>query len=184
MTGRPWLGLAAGAVAFAASLAAIWPVASAFVSAPASGRPAWPATAQPLVVQEVLSGDSVVFTSTRTGPQVSDLGTITVRLIGIDAPNFPTSRECYAEESQAALSAMLPAGSIAWVVTDEVLQDEGGRWLGYVWSSEGDFVNDVLVANGIVRAYDMAPNEAFWPILAQSAEEAFRRSAGLWSDCR
>lgn len=175
------LGLAAGAVGLAACIVAVWPLVSAFTAARAST--AWPAAAQPLVVVEVLSGDTVVLTSSRSGPQVQDLGTVTVRLLGIDAPNFPTSRECYAEESFAALEAMLPAGSVAWVVTDEVVQDEGGRWLGYVWSAEGDFVNDVLVSHGIVRAYDMAPNSAFWPVIAQSAEEAWRRSAGLWTAC-
>lgn len=182
MTRRPLLGLVAGALAFAASIVAVWPVLSAFEAAPAS-RSSWPAAAQPLIVSDVLSGDTVVFASPRTGPQVTDLGTVTVRLLGIDAPNFPTSRECFAEESQAALLSLLPVGSVAWVVTDEVLQDEGGRWLGYVWSADGDFVNEVLVANGIVKAYDMAPNSAFWPLLAQRAEEAFRRSAGLWSAC-
>lgn len=182
MSRRPLLGAVAGVVAFAACLAAVSPLVSAFTAASAS-RTAWPAAAQPLIVADVLSGDTVVLASTRSGPQVSDLGTVTVRLIGIDAPNFPTSRECFAEESQAALQQLLPVGSVAWVVTDEVRRDEGGRWLGYVWSAEGDFVNDVLVANGIVKPYDMSPNSAFWPLLAQSAEEAFRRSAGLWSAC-
>lgn len=183
MIARTLAGLAAGAVAFAASLAAVWPAATMFAPAAAS-RSDRPATAQALIVQEVLSGESVVLVSPRTGPHVTAVGTVTVRLIGIDAPNFPTNRECYAEESYAALTKLLPVGSIAWVVTDEVRQDEGGRWLGYIWSSKGYFVNDVLLSNGIVRALDMAPNSAYWPKLAQSAEQAWRRGDGLWSACQ
>lgn len=180
MIRRPLLGLVAGAVAFAASLTAAWPAIAGFR---ATAPPTWPASAQPLIVRDILSGDTLIVASNRTGPEVSQLGTITVRLLGIDAPNFATSRECYAEESQAALASLLPVGSVAWIVTDEVTRDEGGRWLGYVWTSEGDFVNVVLASNGIVRAYYTPPNSAYWPDIAQGAEEAWRRSAGLWTDC-
>ncbi len=185
MTWRAKVALVASAAVLATGTIAAWPTTMwpALESHATGGANPWPATAQPLVVQEVLSGESVIMTASRPGSQISDWGTITVRLLGIDAPNFGWSRECYANESEAALRDLLPEGSIAWVTTDEITQDEGGRWLGYVWTSDGFFVNEVLVSTGMVKAYLTEPNSEYWPVIAQGAEEAWRRSAGLWSDC-
>ena len=41
-----------------------------------------PADAQPMIVREVLSGDTVVLSNPRPGPQVPDWGAVSVRLIG------------------------------------------------------------------------------------------------------
>ncbi len=188
MTWRTKVALVASAAVLATGTIAAWPTSLwATAGSPTSGlhtdtHPR-PTSAQPLVVQEVLSGESVIMTASRPGAQISDWGTVTVRLLGIDAPNFGWSRECYANESEAALRDLLPEGSIAWVTTDELTQDEGGRWLGYVWSSDGFFVNEVLVSTGMVTAYLTEPNSEYWSVIAQGAEEAWRRSAGLWSDC-
>lgn len=142
-----------------------------------------PSGAQPMIVVEVLSGDTVVLASQRPGTQVHDWGRVTIRLLSVDAPNFGLIDECFAVEAQGALNAVLPEGSIAWMLLDQVPKDDNGRWLSYLWSSDGTFVNLALARSGFVRPLDSSPNSERYPLIAQAGEEAAKRSAGLWGEC-
>ena len=136
-----------------------------------------------MVVEDVLSGDTVILVSTSSGPQVQGNGQITARLLSINAPNFGITDECYAQEAQAKLASLLPEGTLAWVATDEVAKDEGGRYLMYVWSADDRFVNYELALGGYARAVDMAPNDERWSAISGAQETATSRERGIWGDC-
>ncbi len=145
----------------------LWPVREAAASGVVR-----PAEAQPMVVVEVLSGDTVVLSSQLPGAQVRDHGRITAKLLSIDAPNFGLQSECYAVEAEGRLVELLPEGSIAWVATDTVVKDDNGRWLMNVWAADGRYVNYLLAVDGFVRAKEM-----------RAGASAAARFGGLWGVC-
>lgn len=175
---RGWLIVVAVCCATALGLAMTWP-------APGAGATWWsrPPNAQPMLVEDVLSGDTVILVSQHSGPQVLGAGQITARLLGIDAPNFGITDECYAQEAQAKLADLLPEGTVAWVAIDEVAKDVGGRYLMYVWSADDRFVNYELTLGGFARAVDMAPNSERWSAISGAQETATSRLRGIWADC-
>ncbi len=175
---RGWLIVIATCCATALGLALTWP-------APGPGNTWWsrPPNAQPMVVQDVLSGDTVILVSSQSGPHVARAGQVTARLLGIDAPNFGITDECYAQEAQAKLASLLPEGTVAWVAVDEVAKDLGGRYLMYVWSAENRFVNYELTLGGFARAMDMYPNDERWSSLVGAQETATSRQRGIWGVC-
>jgi micrococcal nuclease len=172
-----------GAMLGAAALVAGAVVAFTPTAPSAASVTPMPATAQPMIVREVLSGDTVVLSNPRPGPQVRDWGDVSVRLIGVYAPHFGIISECYAVESQGRLRQLLPKGSLAWVATDATAKDDNGRWLMYVWTSSGEFVNLALADEGFVTAVSSYGNESHFAAIAQATEQAFRRHAGLWGAC-
>ncbi len=175
------LALAASAaiVSSAARVAGVWPSYGGIVSS----IPPIPANAQPTIVRDVLSGDTVVLTVDHPGAQVQKWGDITARLLSVNSPNFGTPNECYAVEAEAALTAILPEGAVAWVATDETERDANGRWLMYVWTNDGMLVNAFLASSGYVRPERVQLNDEHWALIAQGAEQAARRGVGLWGDC-
>jgi len=170
--------LAVGAV-LAYVVVSLWPVAEAGASATAK-----PVDAQPMTVLQVLSGDSLLLSSELPGPQVRDRGTISVKLLSVDSPNYGIVPECYAVEAKGRLEELLPVGSIAWVATDTVAQDEAGRWLMNVWAPDGRYVNYLLAVDGFVRAEEMPPNDALWQPVMRAGSSAAARFGGLWGECR
>ena len=142
-----------------------------------------PAEAQPLLVQQVLSGDTVLLTNPRWGPEVTALGTVTARLIGVRAPHFGITSECYAVEAQGRLRQILPEGSLVWATTDATPRDENGRWLMYLWTPDGYSVNLGVATEGLVRAALTYNNNRHYSQIAQATEQAYNRNAGLWGAC-
>ena len=128
-------------------------------------------------------GHGVEFGCELIGFEQDDDG-VTARLIGVQAPDFGLINECYAVEAQGRLRQLLPEGSIAWLAQDATAKDDNGRWLMYVWTSDGEFVNLALASEGFVTAGVTYDNDEHFAALAQSTEQAFRRNAGLWGECR
>lgn len=175
MQWRTLAGLAAGAGALAWGVGAVWPG-----MAPPD---ALSGIVQPLIVEQVLNGDTLVLDSPQAGAQIGAIGRVTVRLIGLDAPDPGVPNECFAIASRGALTSLFPPGSLAWVLTDEQAQDANGLWLVWAWTSDGTFANQVMAASGLARVVEPAPNTSRWPAVAQAAEQAYRRQAGLWAEC-
>lgn len=143
-----------------------------------------PADALPVRVLQVLSGDTVVVEVERISPRLPALGMITVKLLGINSPNFGLIDECYAVEAEGRLTELLPEDTIAWIETDTVPTDANGRWLSYVWAGDGRFVNYLLTVDGFVRPEPMPPNVRRYAAIEEGALSAASRYGGLWSDCR
>jgi endonuclease YncB( thermonuclease family) len=142
-----------------------------------------PPDAQPMVVWEVLSGDTVVLEVERPGIQVQQWGRITARLLGVDSPNYGLIDECFAEEAEARLSELLPEGSIVWLALDVEHRDPGGRWLSYLWTGDGRFVNYELAVDGFAEARLMPPNDARWKAIEAGQAAAVARLWGIWGEC-
>jgi hypothetical protein len=157
----------------------LWPEREAVASGTAR-----PPDAQPMLVLQVLSGDSLMLSADLPGPQVHDRGTISAKLLSVDSPNYGIVPECYAVEAKGRLEELLPVGSIAWVTTDTMAKDEAGRWLMNVWGSNGRYVNYLLAIDGFVRAQEMPPNEALWQPVMRAGASAAARFGGLWGECR
>lgn len=151
---------------------------------PAASATEKPFDAQPMTVLEVLSGDSAILSAELPGSQVRERGTISVKLLNVDSPNYGIVPECYAVEAKSRLQELLPVGSIAWVATDAVAQDESGRWLMNVWASDGRYVNVLLAVDGFVRAEEMPPNDTLWQPVMRAGASAAARFGGLWGECR
>ena len=143
-----------------------------------------PATAQPVTVLEVMSGDTVIVSVQHPTAQLPTQGQITARLIGVDSPNFGIIDDCFAQESQARLAELLPEGSTAWLLTDTQAQDLGGRWLTYLWAEDGRLVNYLLAVDGFVRAQASPPNSELFDVIAAGQASAASRFGGLWGECR
>jgi endonuclease YncB( thermonuclease family) len=148
-----------------------------------------PADAQPMVVDEVLSGDTVVLTSTRAGAQVPQFGRLTARLIGLDAPDlgrrFGTDLDqCFAPEALARLEELLPAGSIVWVTTDAPTRDSSGDWLLNVWGSDGRLVNYLMAVGGYAEVLATAADSRYGEVLADGEHQALVSFGGMRGACR
>lgn len=165
--------------ALAYAVIGFWPRAAA--------APSWnsiPPDAQPMIVVEVLSGDTIVLVTDRPGAQVYRWGPITAMLGSVDAPGFGLMDDCYAEESQARLRALLPEGSVAWITTDLALKDELGRWRSYVWAEDGRLVNEVMAVDGYVRADGDSADDPLAVAIHRAAAQAAARFGGMWGECR
>ena len=176
---RAVLGVVVGVGLLASAAVGTWPSNSPDT---ASLVPR-PADAQPMVVREVLSGDTVVLVNERLGPQVPGSGLVTARLIGIDSPNFGLMNECFAIEAQGRLRDLLPKGSIAWVATDSLRRDANGRWLMYVWGADGRLANYLMAVDGYVRVESTPPNTRLDEVLTEAERKARAQFGGMWSMC-
>jgi hypothetical protein len=171
------IAVVVGVLAYVA--VSLWPAREAAASVTSK-----PADAQPMLVLEVLDGDTVMLSSELPGSQVRDRGTITAKLLSVNSPNYGIVPECYAVEAKGRLEELLPKGAIAWVATDATAQDEAGRWLLNVWAPDGRYVNYLLAIDGFVRAQEMPPNHSLWNAVSRAASSAAARFGGLWGECR
>jgi endonuclease YncB( thermonuclease family) len=71
-----------------------------------------------------------------------------VRLFGINAPEIGAT--C-ADEATAHLTQL--AGGFVRLMTDERLEDPGGRQLRYVFTVDGESIDARLISDGVVRAW-------------------------------
>ena len=109
-----------------------------------------------------------------------------VRLLGIDTPEtvHPTKPvECFGPEASAALADFIPEGSVVRLERDAELRDRFGRLLLYLWTEDGTFVNEAVVANGFAETLHIAPNGAYRADLDGAQAEARSQGRGLWSAC-
>jgi micrococcal nuclease len=130
-------------------------------------------------VERVVDGDTVEVTLS-TGRE-------RIRLLGIDTPEtvHPTKpTECFGPEASARLAELAPVGTELRIERDVELRDRYGRLLAYLWSTDGTFINEALVADGYARTLPIDPNRAHRTTLADAESAARQAGAGLWSACR
>ena len=131
------------------------------------------------VVERVIDGDTI---DVRLGGVVER-----VRLIGVDAPesvarNVPV--QCFGAEASAALSELLPAGTVVEIERDVEARDRYGRLLLYVHrADDGVFVNGWLIDSGLAEAVSYEPNVANETDLRGARQRAVRELVGLWAVC-
>lgn len=131
------------------------------------------------VVRSVVDGDTIeVSFGGGTGERVRLLGIDTPETVKPDAPV-----DCFGPEASAATKDLLEPGTTVIVQRDTEARDRYGRLLGYIWRTDGTFVNRVLVADGFARTLSIAPNTAHRGDLAAAAAEARAAGRGLWASC-
>jgi len=131
------------------------------------------------VVEEVVDGDTV---RVRTAGSAE---AVTVRLVGIDAPerNHPSLGKEYLSDEAAALLSSLCRGKMIRMEEDAEDTDRYDRLLRYVFlpPPDGRLLNGEMLRAGMARAYTRFPFSRKSEFVA--LEEAARREGkGLWSD--
>jgi micrococcal nuclease len=145
-----------------------------------------PAQAQRLTVAYARDGDTLEASATTAGRPVPTTERITVRLLGIDAPETHGATgqpQCYARDAYRELQKLTPNGSTVFVLADQQLFDRYQRYLLYVWNSEGIFVNAELARLGYARALAIKPNTARQNVIDTAVSEATNARRGLWGTC-
>jgi len=103
-----------------------------------------------------------------------------VRLIGIDAPEF--HQEPWGRRSARHLKKLLSRSD--WVVRVELdveQRDKHGRLLAYLWSKNGQMINERMLDDGYAVLYTIPPNVKYVERLASDQKKAQSRKAGIWS---
>jgi micrococcal nuclease len=125
------------------------------------------------VVERVIDGDTFVV---RGGERI--------RIIGIDAPEWPASGipDCFGPAATAKLRQLLKTGDPVTLTSDAEPRDRYGRTLAYVTTGEHDLGAQLLAA-GVARVMRIEPNIARAETYSQIEAEARADGRGLWSEC-
>lgn len=120
--------------------------------------------------------------------RVSDGDTVTVmaggraekvRLIGIDAPEM--AQRPWGKKAKQHLEDII-AGS-SWRVSverDVVERDKYGRLLGYIRTSEGRLINEMMVREGYAVLFTFPPNVKYVDLFTAAQREARENKLGIW----
>ncbi len=107
-----------------------------------------------------------------------------VRYIGVDAPEFQSSKknaEPFAEEAFQANRKMVENRKVK-LEFDVEQRDQYGRLLAYVYTEDGIMVNEWLVANGYARTVVFPPNVRYVDRFKLLEQEAQKQKIGLWGE--
>ena len=161
------------------------PPATASAPAPAvvpkAVSPAAPSAAPPVVMDgrpgrivEVVDGDTLRVEL--------DGEIVSVRLIGIDAPELDdrAGQSELADQAHAALEALLAGASIEMMVDAEPRQSPGDRLLRHALR-DGVNVAQELARQGWARALERPPNLLYRAPIAAAVAEARRNRRGIWA---
>src|SRR5690606_6586268 len=124
-----------------------------------------------MTVDEIIDGDTLTLSTDTVQNGFPPEPRLRVRLVGIDTPEVYPEYECYGDEAESELARLAPVGSQVWVMTDVEPQDRYDRWLLYLWTGDGTFVNLALVEGGFAEAVRIGANDAWYDEL-RSAENA------------
>jgi len=103
-----------------------------------------------------------------------------VRLIGIDAPEM--AQRPWGKRAKQHLEEIISASS--WNVSlerDIVERDKYGRLLGYIRTSDGRLINEMLVRDGYAVLYTFPPNVKYVDLFTAAQREAREKKLGIWS---
>lgn len=124
-------------------------------------------------------------------------GGVTVRLIGVDAPESDSSRKLREDiyktsfpirerdmirlgEAATDFTRSLALGKYCWLEHDGEPQDQYGRTLAYVHLEDGRILNEELIAQGFGKAY-LSYSFAYRQRYVLLQTEAKLRERGLWA---
>lgn len=122
------------------------------------------------------------------GDTIELQGKITLRLLGIDAPETANKytkfkEECFAGDS-AKIAKELMTGQDIETEKDAEDKDMYGRILRYVWVDD-IFVNEFLVRNGYARVEERNKlNLKYQSLLTAAEQEAKKEKRGMWGKCQ
>ncbi len=120
-------------------------------------------------VMNIVDGDTI--------DVLLDGGQVTVRYIGVDAPEIGQSGYPAATEA----NRQLVEGQSVRLERDVSDTDQDGRLLRYVFLADGRMVNRVLVAQGWAQPLMIAPDTQHTADFHDAAVEAWQSQQGFWS---
>jgi micrococcal nuclease len=129
-----------------------------------------PSGAQLASVLAITDGDTLTVT-------FAGGGTDTVRLIGINTPEFG---ECFYDEATAVLTALASPGDQVTMTADVSDRDQFDRLLRYLWVGQMS-VNEELVRRGAAIARRYPPDTALSDRLEAAQSSAQSAQVGLWA---
>ncbi len=147
------------------------------------GVPARPVNAVAMTVEHVHDGDTLFLRAAQPNSPAGSTDAVKVRLIGIDTPEIGDQAECFGDEATRALRALAPDESTVWITADREPADRYGRSLFYLWTDDGRFVNYELIAAGAAESLNIAPNDAYYPLLRATEDAATKAGTGMWGAC-
>lgn len=159
---------------------------SAALPVPATQPTGVPAGAQPVLVERIVDGDTIAVRAWQTGQVLHTTSQVTVRLLDVDTPETKKPGEpvqCYGPEATRFTAELLRPGSTAYVLADRERRDRYGRYLLYVWTASGAFVEEEIVRTGHGRAVLYQPNRRYITQLRVTQAGALAAGRGLWSAC-
>lgn len=112
---------------------------------------------------------------------------LSVRLLGVDAPESSKTRRGYAEkfgrEAKDFLAASLSGVTSVTLEFDapQGRSDKYGRLLAYVWLPDGTCLNERLVAYGYAWEYTYRAPYRLRDVLLRAQAEAAAADRGLWA---
>ncbi len=120
------------------------------------------------------SGDVVAIADGDTFDLATEVGEVTVRLLGVNAPERD---ECFHDEAARGLELALESGN---VTLEPHGLDQFGRTLAYTFAGD-TFVNLTLVESGLAIATTPDEGENRGTALLAAEEAAHNDGIGLWS---
>jgi micrococcal nuclease len=105
---------------------------------------------------------------------------VTIRLIGIDAPETRPP-QCYSRQSSQALRTLVLNKTVA-LEADEVDKDKFGRLLRYAYLDDGRMVNEEMIKGGFASTL-LIDNDKYIDQLTVVQEAAQAASLGMWGAC-
>ncbi|SDX23450.1 Endonuclease YncB, thermonuclease family [Marininema mesophilum] len=127
-------------------------------------------------IKSVVDGDTVHLNE-------AVLGSTTVRLLSIDAPEtnyLGKSQGKYGEDAKAEMKKLLPEGTSVTVETDKTEKDQYGRLLAYIHTDKLD-VNQEMVRLGLAVTYYIWPNMSHFTDYQSALLEAQKSGSGIWN---
>lgn len=134
-------------------------------------------------MEHVYDGDTIRAVAEKPNELIPTRDPVRVRLIGIDTPEGTPTVECWAEEARDHLRELLPEGSTVWAAADREPRDRYDRALLYLWTDDGTFINQELVAAGDAVAIRVGRNDAHYELLVAAQRSAEDARAGRWGAC-
>lgn len=121
------------------------------------------------VLVKVVDGDTIDVT---IGGQE-----LTVRYVGIDTPE---RGEPGYKAAAAANQALLGSGNL-WLAQDKTDKDRYGRLLRFIYTDQGVFVNEQMLAQGWAQPLEFKPDVTLAVEFRKLATEAAQAKRGFWS---
>lgn len=140
-----------------------------------------PADAEAAIVDRVVDGDTIRVVAA-PGGSIPQGGSIRIRLLNIDAPergSVGDESACGAREATLRVEELLAPGDLVWLAADVEDRDRFDRTLRAAWTTDGVFVNRVLVEEGWAVAVLFRPNDRFHAEMVEAERVARARAAGI-----
>jgi len=101
-----------------------------------------------------------------------------IRLIGLDAPEIDQER--WGKRAYDKLYSLVPPGSLVTIEFDVTKRDKYNRLLGYVFTKDGRFVNEIMLRDGLAVLYTFPPNVRYTDRFRKAQFYARERALGIW----